>query len=178
VVAAVHPSPNVTGPDAVSSGGFTERVSARLGVNHSVGEPIAYMQDADLFVTAALFHGLFEDYPDLKVAIPHAGTTWVPLALEKCETYLWLGSGSMDVTLETEDLWDRTSILTTFDSWEKPVARMPDRIGDKAAWGSRYPHHDAAGPAEAVAMLEEYDVDRATVDRLMGGYATEIFGLS
>jgi predicted TIM-barrel fold metal-dependent hydrolase len=65
VVACVHPSLGVAGPDAVSSGGFAERVSQRLGVPHSVVEPIAHMQDAQLFMTAAFFHGLLEDHPNL-----------------------------------------------------------------------------------------------------------------
>ncbi|MFI5053822.1 MAG: amidohydrolase family protein [Acidimicrobiia bacterium] len=177
LVAAVHPSTNVTGPDAISSGGFTERVSERLGVHHTVTEPIAYMQDAELFMTAVFFHGLFEDLPDLKVAIAHAGTTWLPLALEKSETYLWLGA-SGDVCLEPEEVWDAQPVLTTFDSWETPVARMPDRIGNKAAWGSRYPHHDTGTPGEAIEMLERFAVDRSTIDRLMGANAAELFGLS
>ena len=63
LVACVHPFLGITGPDAISSGGFTERVSSGLGAAHTVAEPIAYMQDADLFVTAALFHGLLEDLP-------------------------------------------------------------------------------------------------------------------
>jgi predicted TIM-barrel fold metal-dependent hydrolase len=177
LVAAVHPSTNVTGPDAISSGGFTERVSERLGVHHTVTEPIAYMQDAELFMTAVFFHGLFEDLPDLKVAIAHAGTTWVPLALEKSETYLWLGS-SGDVCLEPEEVWEAQPVLTTFDSWETPVARMPDRIGNKAAWGSRYPHHDTGTPAEAIDMLERFGVDTGTIDRLMGGNTARLFGLA
>ena len=132
VVACVHPASNISGPDAVSSGGFAERVSERLGVHHSVAEPAAYMQDADLFVTTALFHGLLEDFPDLRMAIAHAGTTWVPLALEKCETYLWLGmGGGVPVSLEPEEVWERHPIVTSFDSWELPVARMPDRVGAK-----------------------------------------------
>jgi predicted TIM-barrel fold metal-dependent hydrolase len=88
LVACVHPYLGITGPETISSGGFTERVSARLPVEHTVTEPIAYIQDADLFVTAALFHGLLEDRPGLKLAVVHAGCTWVPLALEKCETFL------------------------------------------------------------------------------------------
>jgi predicted TIM-barrel fold metal-dependent hydrolase len=176
LVAAVHPAANITGTDALSSGGFTERVSERLGVHHTVTEPIAYMQDADLFATAVFFHGLFEDLPGLKVAIAHAGTTWVPLALEKSETYLWLGA-SGDVCLEPEEVWDAQPLITTFDSWETPVARMPDRIGKKAAWGSRYPHHDTGTPNDAIDMLERFSVDRATIDRLMGGNASALFGL-
>jgi predicted TIM-barrel fold metal-dependent hydrolase len=178
MVACVHPASNVTGPDAVSSGGFAERVSERLGVQHSIVEPIAHMQDAELFMTTVFFHGLFEDLPGLRVAIAHSGTSWVPLALEKSETYLWLGGGGgAPVCLETEEVWDRHPVLTSFDSWERSVGRMVNRIGDKAAWGSRYPNHDAGTPDEARQMLADSGVEDATVDCLLGGYAAEIFGL-
>jgi len=178
LVACVHPFLGITGPDAISSGGFTERVSAGLGAAHTVAEPIAYMQDADLFVTAALFHGLLEDLPALKLAILHAGCSWVPLALEKCETYLWLGGmGSVPVNLEPEEVWERHPLLVSFDSWEKSVARMPDVLGEKAAWGSRYPNHDAAGPDEPRAMLADQGVDQSTIDALLGGHAKTLFGL-
>jgi predicted TIM-barrel fold metal-dependent hydrolase len=187
LVACVHPSTNVTGPDEISSGGFAERVSERVGVRHSVAEPIAYMQDAELFMTTVFFSGMFEDLPNLHVAIVHGGTTWVPLAVEKCETYLWLGAGRGSgggegmggglVCLEPKEIWDRHPVLTSFDSWEQPVGRMVHRIADKAAWGSRYPHHDAGTPAEARDMLERNGVESATIDRLLGGYAATIFGL-
>lgn len=179
IVACVHPYLGITGPDAISSGGFTERVSARLGVHHSVTEPIAYIQDADLFVTAALFHGLLEDLPDLKLAVLHAGRTWAALALEKCETFLWIGEGlrSVPVCLRPEEVWERHPLLVSFDSWEKEVGRIPDILGSKAAWGSRYPHHDASEPAEATAMLAEHNVDDATMAALMGGHARELFGI-
>ena len=179
LVACVHPSLGITGTDAVSSGAFADRVSHRLsGVTHTIAEPIAYMQDADLFVTAALFHGLLEDLPNLRIAIAHSGATWVPLALEKSETYLWLGGlGSVPVCLEPEEVWDRHPVAVSFDSWEKPVARRPDVLGEKAAWGSRYPNHDAAGPGEARAMLEEHGVDGARIEQLMGGHCAALFGL-
>jgi uncharacterized protein len=178
VVACVHPSSNVTGPDAISHGGFAERVSERLGVHHSIVEPIAHMQDADLFMTTVFFHGLFEDLPQLRVAIAHSGTSWVPLALEKSETYLWLGGGAgTPVCLEPEEVWERHPVLTSFDSWERSVGRMVKRIGDKAAWGSRYPNHDTGTPEEARRMLENFGVDGSTIERLLGGYAAEIYGL-
>jgi predicted TIM-barrel fold metal-dependent hydrolase len=179
LVACVHPSLGITGPDAISSGAFAERVSHRLGVAHTIAEPIAHMQDADLFVTSALFHGLMEDLPNLRLAIVHAGTSWVPLALEKSETYLWLSPqfATAFVCLEPEEVWERQPIVVSFDSWEEAVAIMPDRLGDKAAWGSRYPNHDAATPAEAREMLEAHAVDDAMIDRLLGGNATGVFRL-
>ena len=179
IVACVHPALGITGPDAISSGAFAERVSQRLGVAHTIAEPIAHMQDADLFVTTAFFHGLLEDLPSLRLAILHAGTSWVPLALEKSETYLWLSPqfAMAFVCLEPEEVWDRHPLVVSFDSWEESVAIMPDRLADKAAWGSRYPNHDAAGPDEAIAMLEAHGVDAATIERLMGGNAADLFRL-
>lgn len=180
MVACIHPSLGTTSADFVSSGGFAERVASRIGVAHTVAEPIAHMQDVDLFVTAAFFHGLLEDLPSLKLAILHSGISWVPLALEKCETYLWLtayGMAAGSVSLEPEEVWERQRVVVGFDGWDRPVGRMPDLLGDKAAWGSRYPHHDAASPAEAVDMLRSGSCDQATIDRLMGGNAAELFGL-
>ena len=102
----------------------------------------------------------------------------MPLALEKSETYLWLGGGGgAPVCLEPEEVWERHPVLTSFDSWERPVGRMVKRIGDKAAWGSRYPNHDTGTPDEARQMLEGFGVDASTIDRLLGGYAAEIYGL-
>jgi uncharacterized protein len=179
VTVCVHPSLGITGPDTISSGAFADRVSQRLGARHTIAEPIAFMQDASLFMTAAFFHGLLEDHPKLRLAILHAGATWIPLALEKCETYLWLVPqfGQAGVCLEPEEVWDRHPILVGFDGWERPVARMPDRIGQKAAWGSRYPAHDTSTPAETRQMLQEHGIDASTIDRLLGGYAGELFGL-
>ena len=77
---------------------------------HTIAEPIAYMQDADLFVTTALFHGLLEDLPGLRLAIVHAGTSWVPLALEKSRDLpvaLAAVRACAFVCLEPEEVWER-----------------------------------------------------------------------
>ena len=180
VVACVHPSLGITARDWLSSGGFAERVSSRVGVAHTVAEPIAHMQDADLFVTAAFFHGLLEDLPGLKLAILHSGASWVPLAIEKSETYLWLtpyGMAGPPVCLEPNEVWERHPLIVGFDGWERAVGRMVDVFGETGAWGSRYPYHDAAGPDEARQMLERYGVAPSAVDRLLGGNAAELFGL-
>ena len=93
------------------------------------------------------------------------------------------GVHETDFTTETavdtlpEEVWDRHPLVVGFDSWEQSVAIMPDRLGDKAAWGSRYPNHDAAGPDEARTMLEAEGVDTAMIDRLMGGNAAGLFRL-
>lgn len=183
LVACVHPSIASTNPEGTSLGTYIERVSRTWGIGHPVGEPVAYLQDNALFMIYATYLGLFEDFPQLKLAMAHGGATMVPLVLEKAETYLWLalsqqiGLSGEPVSLEPEEVLEDRQFLVSFDSWETPVARLPDTFSHMAGWGSRYPHHDAASADEALAMLEQHGVERSDVERLMGGNAVELFDL-
>jgi len=180
LVACVHPSLGITNSEMTSHGGFIERVSDRLQIGHSVAEAVAYQQDGELFLVAALFHGLLEDFPRLRIALAHTGASWVPLILEKAETFLWVSLSSVyqPVSLEPQEVWDEHPIVVGFDSWERSLAQMPDLFSTKAAWGSRYPQHDASGPAEAKAMLQGYGVTAPTIERLLGGNAAALFQLA
>jgi len=46
-----------------------------------------------------------------------------------------------------------------------------------AAWGSRYPQHDASAPAEALATLTKWQVPDEITAAYMGGNAARQFGL-
>ena len=182
LVACVHPALGVHNPEGTSAGPLLERVSGKLQIGHTVTEPVAYMQDIATFVVAVAFHGLLEDYPTLKVALLHGGASMVPLALEKAETYLWLSPQSVfaqsaPVSLEPADVWEAHATLMSFDGWESSAARLPEEFARKAAWGSRYPHHDASTPAEAIALLERYRVPGDVAEAMLGGNARALFGL-
>ena len=182
LVACVHPALGLANPEGTSAGSFLERVSQKLGIGHTITEPVAYMQDIATFIVTICFHGLMEDLPSLKLALLHGGAAIVPLAIEKAETYLWLSpqsvfSQSVPVSLEPEDVWEQHPAVVSFDGWESSAARLPDYFGGKAAWGSRYPHHDASTPADAIAMLHHYDVPDAIVDQMMGANAAALFAL-
>ncbi|TMK54268.1 MAG: hypothetical protein E6G60_22410, partial [Actinobacteria bacterium] len=133
----------------------------------------------------ACFHGLLEDHPNLKLALTHSGASMVPLTLEKAETYLWVVSpaGGMvpptkPVSLEPREVFERHPVVVSFDGWETSVADMADDLFlTKAAWGSRYPHHDTSTPAEAIALLESRGNDHDVIARLLGGNAADLFGL-
>jgi hypothetical protein len=118
-----------------------------------------------------------ERFPKVRLTFVHSGASWVPLALEKSETYLWLFSGIRDVSLEPEHVFFERPSLVAFDSWETPVARMPDVFGNVAAWGSRYPNHDTGTVEEAVAMLAKHAVPADTVAGYLGGNASRHFGV-
>ncbi len=182
LVACVHPALGISNPEGTSAGPFLERVSAKLGIGHTVTEPVAYMQDLATFVVSICFHGLMEDHPRLKLALLHGGASMVPLAIEKAETYLWLSPQSVfsqasPVSLEPEEVWRDHPSIVGFDGWETSAARLPGHFAAKGAWGSRYPHHDASTPAEAMAMLERSDVPPEVVEQMMGANASALFGL-
>jgi predicted TIM-barrel fold metal-dependent hydrolase len=178
VAACVHPSPGSTNPEWTCQGPFVERVGANLRPGHDVAEGIAPFMDSATLLTAMAFYGHMEAYPKLKLTLLHAGAAWVPLALEKSETYLWLFSGIRDVSLEPEHVFFERPSLVAFDSWESPVGKMPDVFGRVAAWGSRYPNHDTGTVEEARAMLARHAVPAETVAGYLGGNAARHFGLA
>ena len=178
VAACVHPSPGSTNPEWSCHGAFVERVAANLRIGHPVAESVAPFMDSSTFLTAICFYGHMERYPKLRLTLTHAGAAWVPLALEKSETYLWLFSGIRDVSLEPEHVFFGRPSLVGFDSWETPVARMPDVFGEVAAWGSRYPQHDTGTVEEALATFARYGVPEATRAKYLGGNAVRHLGLA
>jgi predicted TIM-barrel fold metal-dependent hydrolase len=173
-----HPSAGNTNPEWTSQGSFVERLAANLRIGHDVAEAVAPTMDAAMMLTALCFYGHLEEYARVRMAFLHAGASWVPLALEKAETYLWLLSAIQDVSLEPDQVFFSRPSLVSFPSWESSVSRMPDVFGDVGAWGSRYPHHDASEPAEAVALFERHGLSAASQAKLLGENAASFFGLS
>ena len=177
VTACVHPSPGATNSEWSCAGPFVERVAGNLKIGHNLAEAVAPFMDSSTFLTALAFYGHMEIYPRLRLTLLHAGASWVPLALEKSETYLWLFSGIRDVSLEPEHVFFARPSLVSFDSWEAPVARMPDVFENVAAWGSRYPNHDTGTLEEARATLAKYSVPEPTAVKYLGGNALRHFGI-
>lgn len=175
--ACVHPAPGSTNPEWTSTGAFVERVARALRTGHHLAEAVAPTMDNAIFLTAICFYAHMERFPKLRFTLHHSGASWVPLALEKAETYLWLLSNFKDVSLEPEQVFFARKPLVTFNSWESSVARQPDTFGDIAAWGSRYPHHDASAPEEAIDNLKRWQVAEESIARYMGGNAARYYGI-
>ena len=179
LVACIHPSAGSTNPEFTSAGPFVERVSGNLGIGHDVAGAIGPVQDAMTFVLTLAYCGQLEDHPDLKLCIAGAGASWLTLAVEKAETYLWLfPPGPIPVSLEPDELWFRPGRAVGFDAWEESIGVLSDHYADVAVFGSRYPRHDAAPPSEAVAMLERCAVKPERIAQLMGANAARLFGLA
>jgi uncharacterized protein len=177
VAACIHPATGHTNPEWTSQGAYVERVAAHLRIGHSVAESVAPLMDNAMFLNAICFCGHMEEYPKLKLSFLHSSASWVPLALEKAETYLWLMSSTQDVSLEPEHVFFERPSLVSFTSWESSVARMPDVFKHIAAWGSRYPQHDASDVNEALVTLRQWNVPDDVVANYLGGNAARHYGV-
>jgi predicted TIM-barrel fold metal-dependent hydrolase len=178
IAACIVPSPGGTNPEWTSSGSYVDRIAGNLGIGHSIAEAIAPVMDNSILLTAFAFFGHLERFPQLKVAFLHSGASWLPLALEKAETYLWLMSSTQDVSLEPEEVFFNRPSLIGFDTWESGVARLPDVFGNVAAWGSRYPQHDASDTKDVLAMLNHWSTPEAVVTGYIGANAARFFGVA
>ena len=129
--------------------------------------------------TALAMCGHFEKYPDLRIAFAHGGASWLTLALEKIETYLTLGGPTYEeICLEPEEVFFGRPSLLTFDTWDRTVAHLPDVYGKVAAWGSRYPQHDATPPSAARDLLQRVGVAPGIAADLLGGNLSRFLRLA
>ncbi len=173
----LHPSSGSTNPEWTSEGSYVDRIAANLRIGHYISESIAPMMDNSLLMVAFCFYGHLEEYPKLRIAFTNSGASWVPLALEKAETRLALNR-IPDVSLEPEHVWEeRGTSMAVFHAWESSVMRQYEDFAKFAAFGSGYPFHDTATPAEARANIEKYSVPAEAAARLMGANAARFLNL-
>lgn len=178
VAACMVPSPGSTNPEWTSEGAFVERVSSHMRAGHPIAASTAPWMDSGIFLSALCFVGHMETYPDLKLSYLHSGSFWVPLILEKSETYLWLSPQmNKPVSLEPAEVFYNRTSLVGFDTWESCVHRLPDLYESIAAWGSRYPQHDASDSWAAFEQLQHGGLSGDQIRSLMGQNAARFFNV-
>ena len=108
-------------------------------------------------MTAALiFHGLFERFPDVRVALSEQGTVWLPYTLRKMDHAFMMGrKGTFDaIKSRPSDTFRKHFLVAPYP--EEIVERPMEVVGDTClTFGSDFPHGEGlADPAEyATAML-------------------------
>ncbi len=174
LAAVIHPSVGNTNPEGTSQGSFVERVSEAMQIGHPIAESISFNMDAAMMLIAFASFGHMERYPDLKLVFAHSGISWVPLTLEKAETYLALFLFN-DVTLEPEKVFYQRNYLVNLAPWERSIAHCYDQVENIAAWGSRYPYHDTTPAPESRQRLERLGVPSDLITKFMGANAARLY---
>jgi predicted TIM-barrel fold metal-dependent hydrolase len=178
IAAVVHPSPGLAAPELDANAPFIERVGRVADAGHPIAEFLAPAMDNAAFLVAILADGLLERIPRLRLLFAHSGVAWLPLALEKTETYLWLSHQERPVSLAPEELFQSRTCAVSFRAGDGSVRRMAAEFAPIAAFGSRYPNHDSGDAWQALEDLEAGGVPPALIERLMGANAARVLGLT
>jgi predicted TIM-barrel fold metal-dependent hydrolase len=125
----------------------------------------SYWGDRPVMETTAalIFHGLFERFPDVRVALSEQGTVWLPYTLRKMDHAFMMGrKGTFDaIKHRPSDTFRRHFLVAPYP--EENVSRPMEVVGDTClTFGSDFPHGEGlADPAQyANAMLAELTEDQ------------------
>ena len=169
------------------SGGSTDdrnRVSPASGMvplGHPLAPLLSHWLDNHLFVASTLIgYTVMERFPDMKVVMAHGKASWMDEVLEKMEasTRVIPLQHYYPVSTEPEETWDEGRVMLGFDAEERLIQELPYSFEKKIVWASHYPRHDTTSAWDAIGKLEQANVDRPLIARMMGGNAREQFGLS
>jgi len=167
---------------------ITGRGKARLSTG--VGATTYYCEQrtsldilAQPLVASMIFEGVFDRWPDLRVALIETDWTWVvPLAWRLDSAWKVLGS-------EVPDLQRRPSEYLRDHFWfstqpgvetERPAQLLAVHeqferagFGEKLMFASDYPHWDMDSPFEAISRR----LPRDSKERILAGNAAALYGL-
>jgi predicted TIM-barrel fold metal-dependent hydrolase len=162
-----------------SSQGFS--FTASPGFGHPIAPILSYWLDNHMFVASTLIgFTVMQRYPKMKVVVAHGKGSWMEEVLEKMEasTRTIPLLHYYPVRTDTEQMWEEGNVMLGFDAEERLIQKLPENFAAKVVWGSRYPHHDTTSAWDAIAMLSNAHVAEATIARMLGGNAAELFGVA
>jgi len=134
-------------------------------------------------LTFLIWGGVFERYPDLKVAITEATASWAPHYMQHWdERYLdWhvtakLGDYKSHLSMKPSDYFHRNVKLGTFLARKEIEQR--DEVGTECMmWGSDYPHPEGTWPQTDEMMLDAFrGIPEADTTAILGGTAATFYG--
>ncbi len=177
LTAYVHPPLWSPPGEASSHASIAADLLARCGAGTTAAGPLGAPMDCAAFLMGLLADGVLESLPGLRLIFAGAGTAWLPLALEKTESALWLCHQDRPVCLEPEKVFAQGTHAIAFDERDGTVQRMHARFADTAAWGSG----SAGGSRDARSArdsLRRAGVPEDRVRSFLGGNAARALGIA
>jgi predicted TIM-barrel fold metal-dependent hydrolase len=133
-----------------------------------------------MFVASTLIgFTVMQRYPNMKMVVAHGKASWMEEVLEKMEasTRTIPLLHYYPVRTDTEEMWKEGKVMLGFDAEERLILKLPEDFAEKIVWGSRYPHQDTTSAWDAIEKLTEANVAESTMARMLGGNASEQFGI-
>lgn len=159
-----------------SPGQFVANIMQIMGSKQAGDAAYGFMAEAMTWTGVVLMTGWLEKFPKLKVAILESNSSWLPLVLEKAETYLDLYKHIGEKIGDPHDVFYKQCFIA-FESDEMITLRLWDLYENIALWSSDMPHLDASDVWEAIDYMDKYKVPQSAREKMLGGNARRLYGI-
>ncbi len=130
-------------------------------------------------ITAMLFTGVFDRFPELQVCWIETGVGWLPHFIECLDDRYWRNRGWGDLPIQQPPsyYWYRNN-AATFITDRSGIA-LRHQVGvDNMMWSSDYPHHGNDWPYSRKVIAETMnEIPEAERAKITGGNAVRIWNL-
>ncbi|HXY94317.1 MAG TPA: amidohydrolase family protein [Acidimicrobiia bacterium] len=128
-------------------------------------------------VSALIFHGLFERFPNLRVVFSEQGTVWVPYLVRKMDHAFLMGRRATfdQLTSRPSEIFQRHILVSPFP--EESLSKVVEAVGTGClAFGSDFPHGEGLpDPSAYETMLKGLSDDE--VRRIMRDNLARFLGV-
>ncbi|HMF49318.1 MAG TPA: amidohydrolase family protein, partial [Candidatus Saccharimonadales bacterium] len=159
-----------------SPGQFVANIMQVMGSKQAGDAAYGFIAEAMAWTGVALMTGWLEKFPRLKVAILESNSSWLPLVLEKAETYLDLYKHLGEQIGDPHDVFYQHCFIA-FESDEMITLRLWDLYENIALWSSDMPHLDASDVWEAIDNMNKWKVPQNVQEKMLGGNARRLYGI-
>jgi predicted TIM-barrel fold metal-dependent hydrolase len=159
-----------------SPGQFVANIMQLMGSKQAGDAAFGFIAEAMTWTAVVLMTGWLEKFPRLKVALLESNCSWLPLVLEKAETYLALYRHLGDKIGEPHEVFYKNCHIA-FESDEVMAFRLWDLFENIGLWSSDMPHLDASDVWEAIDNMNRWNVPQSAQEKLLGGNARRLYGI-
>jgi predicted TIM-barrel fold metal-dependent hydrolase len=159
-----------------SPGQFVANIMQIMGSKQAGDAAYGFIAEAMTWTGVVLMTGWLEKFPRLKVAILESNSSWLPLVLEKAETYLDLYKHTDEKIGDPHEVFYKQCFIA-FESDEMITLRLWDLFENIALWSSDMPHLDASDVWEALDNMEKWKVPQNVQEKMLGGNARRLYGI-
>jgi uncharacterized protein len=160
-----------------SPGQFVANIMQIMGSKQAGDAAYGFIAEAMTWTGVVLMTGWLEKFPRLKVAILESNSSWLPLILEKAETYLDLYKHTGEKVGDPHEVFYKQCFIA-FESDELITLRLWDLFENIALWSSDMPHLDASDVWEAIDHMEKHRVPQSAREKMLGGNARRLYGIA
>ena len=130
-------------------------------------------------IAALIFSGVFDRFPELRVALIEIGVGWIPHFLEMMDDRYWRNRtwAGLDIKREPSYYWYHNFAATFMQDYIGVKLRHAVGI-ENMMWSTDFPHHGNDWPYSRTRINEMFNgVDQTEKAKIVAGNAVRIFGL-